>query len=75
MKKTIITIVSLVLVVLAIGSCFVGCMEFFESKNYFGLDEDFAIVFSLFFSLMVGALSGQGFSDFFRSIYEKDSKK
>ena len=75
MKKTVITIVSLVLAALAIGSCLVGCMEFFESKNYFGFDSSIFFVFSLLFSLMVGAFSRQGFSDFFRSIYEKDSKK
>lgn len=74
MKKFIITAVSAALAIFAFMSCWVGCMEYLESKNYFGLGDEAGIVFTLFFALLVGAFSFRGFQEFWTNVFNKDKK-
>lgn len=75
MKKVAIKIICIALGLLAWISSFIGCMEYMEMKNYFGLREDFWFVFALFFSLFVGFFSYIGFKEFIASLENKDGKK
>ena len=75
MKKIITKIVCAALGILAWMSSFVGCMEWLETKSFFGLGETAGLVFTLSFSILVGAFSFQGFKDFIANIQKEHEKK
>ena len=74
-KKIVTNLVSAALGLLAWLSSFIGSMEFFESKNYFGLDDEIFLAFTILFSIMVGGFSFSGFKDFIEGLQNKDKKK
>ena len=74
-KRIVHWLARLALYAFILMSCFIGCMEIFEWKDYFGLGDEIFFVFSLFFSLFVAGYSIEGFTKFYHDTFKKDKKE